>query len=360
MRLQTGEAAPWFITRSTSNDRYHFHSVGGRLVVLAFVGSAAHPYARAVLQSFYARRAVFDDEGACFFAVTCDPADEAQGRVQQLLPGYRVFWDFDRRVSTLYGVTAQASAYSPCSIVLDERLRVLSVLPFDPGTSAERHVDTVMDVVARHASASRDGAAETHAPILIVPRVFEPDFCRRLVDYYRSGTSTQSGFMQERDGMTVGALDDGFKRRRDVSVEDPDLRAACRSRLVNRLKPEVHRAFQFVATYAERYIVACYDGVEGGFFRAHRDNTTRGTAHRRFAVTLNLNTGDYDGGLLRFPEFGQRTYEAPLGGAVVFSCSLLHEATPVVRGERYAFLPFLYDEPAAQVRNENLRFVAGE
>jgi hypothetical protein len=26
----------------------------------------------------------------------------------------------------------------------------------------------------------------------------------------------------------------------------------------------------------------------------------------------------------------------------VFSCALLHEALPVKRGKRYAFLPFLY------------------
>jgi predicted 2-oxoglutarate/Fe(II)-dependent dioxygenase YbiX len=35
---------------------------------------------------------------------------------------------------------------------------------------------------------------------------------------------------------------------------------------------------------------------------------------------------------------------------VVFSCSLLHEATPVTRGTRYATLPFLYDDAAAAVR----------
>jgi predicted 2-oxoglutarate/Fe(II)-dependent dioxygenase YbiX len=38
---------------------------------------------------------------------------------------------------------------------------------------------------------------------------------------------------------------------------------------------------------------------------------------------------------------------------VVFSCSLLHEATPVTRGRRFAFLPFLYDEQAAKVREAN-------
>jgi predicted 2-oxoglutarate/Fe(II)-dependent dioxygenase YbiX len=103
----------------------------------------------------------------------------------------------------------------------------------------------------------------------------------------------------------------------------------------------------------ERYIVACYDAEQGGHFRPHRDNTTKGTAHRRFAVTINLNAGDYGGGDLRFPEYGPATYRAPTGGAVVFSCSLLHEATPVTSGTRYAFLPFLYDEAAAELREAN-------
>ena len=38
---------------------------------------------------------------------------------------------------------------------------------------------------------------------------------------------------------------------------------------------------------------------------------------------------------------------------MVFSCSLLHQAMPVTRGRRYAFLPFLYDEAAARVREAN-------
>jgi predicted 2-oxoglutarate/Fe(II)-dependent dioxygenase YbiX len=73
-------------------------------------------------------------------------------------------------------------------------------------------------------------------------------------------------------------------------------------------------------------------------------------------VTINLNDG-FDGGELWFPEFGTRRYRPQLGGAVVFSCSLLHEATPVTRGLRYATLPFLYDDAAAQIRERNLGFV---
>ena len=47
------------------------------------------------------------------------------------------------------------------------------------------------------------------------------------------------------------------------------------------------KSFQFKATRIERYVVSCYEGELGGFFRAHRDNTTKGTAHRKFACISN-------------------------------------------------------------------------
>ena len=39
---------------------------------------------------------------------------------------------------------------------------------------------------------------------------------------------------------------------------------------------------------------------------------------------------------------------------------MLHEATPVTRGKRYVFLPFLYDDAAARLRDQNLKFLAGD
>ena len=46
-----------------------------------------------------------------------------------------------------------------------------------------------------------------------------------------------------------------------------------------------------------------------------------------------------------------------VAGATVFCCSLLHEATPVTKGVRYAFVPFLYDEAGAHLRRANLSLV---
>ncbi len=110
----------------------------------------------------------------------------------------------------------------------------------------------------------------------------------------------------------------------------------------------------------DRNIVACYDSAISGHFYRHRDNVNAGAEHRRFAVTLNLNS-DYDGCDLQFPEFGRGVYRAPAGGAVVFSCGALHQVTPITRGRRHAFLAFLYSEADAALRaRNNERLLDGE
>lgn len=154
----------------------------------------------------------------------------------------------------------------------------------------------------------------------------------------------------------AGVTDPGFKRRKDFNIADQELIAALQTRFLRRVVPEIAKVHQFRVTRMERYIVSCYAAEDGGHFAAHRDNTTKGTAHRRFAVSVNLND-DFDGGEVSFPEYGPRSFKAPPGGAVVFSCSLLHKVSKVSRGRRYAFLPFLYDDAAARIREENARFV---
>jgi hypothetical protein len=242
----------------------------------------------------------------------------------------------------MYGAVDEAGAVRPLWVLVDPSLRILECAPLDDG-------EALMRRVAGLGSPDDHAGAPLHAPVLIVPRVFEPPFCQQLVDHYGQIGGSPSGVMRVRDGKTVGVLDD-FKKRRDVVVVDEELKRGTRERIAARLLPEIAKAFQYQATRLERYIISCYDAEDGGYFNPHRDNTTPATAHRRFAVSINLNAEEFEGGDLRFPEFGRRTYRPPTGGAVVFSCSLLHEATPVVRGRRYAFLPFLFDEEAERIR----------
>lgn len=355
-----GEPAPWFTLRADCNPTFHFDTVAGRYVVLSFLESAARAGSGAALEGFLAATERFNGIDAAFLGVTVDPADERLAPRFASLPATRLLFDPDRAVSALYGAAALEPAgapYARLTYVLDERLRVLACLPFDeaPGAHAPR-VLAYLDRLPRLAPPAA-AAVEAHAPVLVVPRVFEPELCRELVAFYEREGGRPSGFMRDVDGRTRLVHDAGHKVRRDQPVTDGRLRDAMLARIRSRLVPEIARALQFHATRIERHIVACYEGESAGHFRAHRDNTTRGTAHRRFAVTLNLNAGEYDGGELWFPEYGRRTYLAPSGAAIVFSCSLLHEALPVTRGRRYAYLPFLYDDAAAQVRAANLQYL---
>lgn len=61
-------------------------------------------------------------------------------------------------------------------------------------------------------------------------------------------------------------------------------------------------------------------------------------------MSINLNTEEFEGGELRFPEFGDQRYRPESGTAIVFSSTLLHEAMHVTRGTRYVLLAFLFGE----------------
>jgi predicted 2-oxoglutarate/Fe(II)-dependent dioxygenase YbiX/peroxiredoxin len=344
--LSPGDPAPWFKAPTSSRPDYNFAAAAGRYLAVAFVPSSRSEPGAALTAALAAHRPLFDDLKLAFFGVTADPADQAGARVKDDIPGVRWFYDAELTVSRRFGAVDASGDVVPMWAVFDPMLRAIAV-----GPMAE--VAQMMRIVAGLPPAADHAGVEMTAPVLVMPRIFEPELCQTLIRHYQEQGGEPSGFMAERDGRTVLQQDRDHKRRTDCTLKDEGLRAACRERVETRLVPEIAKAFQFKATRMERYIVACYSGEEAGFFRPHRDNTTKGTAHRRFAVTINLNAGEYDGGELRFPEFGPRTYRPPTGGAVVFSCSLLHEALPVTRGLRYAFLPFLYDEAAAAVRERN-------
>lgn len=351
--LGFGEAAPWFRAPALDGaENYAFDSAAGRPIMMLFFGTASNPACAAALLRVQAKRALFDDRRASFFGVTVDPRDAAEKRIRPQLPGIRFFLDYDNAVSRAYGAVpdGEGGRYRPHWLLLDQTLRVAGQFPLAEGEAA----------LAAFAELAAAPPAPDWAPVAMVPNVLEPDLCRRLIDLYEANGGEESGFMREVDGMTRLLLDPRMKVRRDYMIEDQDLARQLNLRLIHRLVPMVRRSFQFEATRVERLLVGCYEAETGGHFRPHRDNTTRGTAHRRFAVTINLNAGEYEGGDLRFPEFGRRTYRAPTGGAVVFSCSLLHQAMPVTEGRRFAFLPFLYDEEGANLREQNARYLEGE
>jgi hypothetical protein len=356
-----GERAPDFVLPASNNPKFHFNTAAGRNLILAFLGSPLSPAVDGFMAEAAALRAALDDRLASLFYVVSEPEHVERLAIRQQIPGIRYFVDRDRVAARAYGLVPDDRAddpagapVAPAIFVLDRNLRFVRLGPFRerrpylvPIVAGLRQIDAVQ----------RSNDSLNHAPVLVLERVFEPEFCRKLVEYYKTRGGHDSGFMQEKAGFTTEVTDYGMKRRNDCTIEDEWLRDAAVARIRERLRPEIKHVFQFDATRIERHIISCYDATIGGYFRPHRDNTMKGTAHRRFAVTLNLNAEEYEGGALRFPEFGERTYVAPTGGVVVFSCSLLHEATPITKGVRYAYLPFLYGDADAELRERNKDFL---
>jgi peroxiredoxin/predicted 2-oxoglutarate/Fe(II)-dependent dioxygenase YbiX len=358
--LRPGDPAPWFSQRCGAKQSYNFDVTAGRYVVLCFFGSAGDPLGREACGAVMARKGFFDDQRASFFGVSIDPSDEAEDRVRNDLPGVRIFWDFDGTVSRLYGSIARRDELPlgplPARrfwLVLDSTLRVMARIPFGADSCASETLFAFLDGLPEP---DQFAGFEVRAPILILPNVFEPDLCRELMAMYDAHGGQESGFMREIGGKTVGVHDPGFKRRKDFTIADATMIHTIQSRFLGRVFPEIRKVHHFKVTRMERYLVACYDSADGGHFHQHRDNTTKGTAHRKFAASVNLNA-EFDGGDIRFPEYGPRAYRPPPGGVVVFSCSLLHAVTRVTRGRRFAFLPFLYDDSGAELRKENSKYV---
>lgn len=346
MPFAPGDPAPWFKAATPSNPEYHFDTAAGRYVLLLFLPVELEART-AALRQLFARQPLLDDQKLTAFVVARDPQTLETARD---VPGLRWFLDADGAVSRLYGALGDDGREDFFWLLLDPTLRVLVQAPIDADEALFATLGK-LPAVGHHAG----GAFP--APVLVVPRVFEPDLCRRLVELHQAGEARFTGVMRDRGDVTVAEMDE-LKRRRDILVEEPALKAAIRERLETRVFPMIERAFMARMTEIERYLVSCYDAEDGGVFHAHRDNVTQGTAHRRFACSINLNT-DFEGGDLRFPEFGPHLYRPPLGAGVVFGCALLHEATRVTKGRRYAFLPFFTDPAGAAVRAAYEARVAG-
>jgi len=329
MPLPPGQNAPWFSTWTPTNPAFAFDTAAGRYVLMLFLPE--EPAAKiAAMRALAMHQHLFDEVKTCAFVVFRDAGMRAG-----LSDMRGLHWMHDAE-----GLITQRYGPEPHWLLLDPTLRVMAWAPIEAVERMFAHI-AALPLVQDHAG------VRLHAPVMTLANIFEPELCEALIALHQADGGQFTGVMRDAGDRTVAVMDE-LKSRRDIWLRDPELQAAIRERLERRLYPMINRALGFRITRVERYLVSCYDVADGGVFHAHRDNTTQGTAHRKFACSINLNA-DFEGGDLRFAEYGPNVYRPPVGGAVVFSCALMHEATPVTAGRRYAFLPFLYDEAGEAV-----------
>ncbi len=322
--LSRGERAPDFVAPLEGTGPARFYGrAGGRPAVLIFASGVCHRV-----------RATLDRVGeeASRHLVVPDDAEADP------LPGVDLFRDDGK----LRAACRLPEDGSPRAVVLDRNLRVLEWSSLDSGEAAQR----LAEVVRQAAAAAPAATVTAQAPVLFVPRALDPDLCGRLQQLW-SGANAATGVERSAGGRRQEVVAAEAKRRRDHVLEEADLQRLLTRTLGRRLLPEVRRVFAFGADRFEGFKIACYEASSSGFFAPHRDNLSPATAHRRFALSLNLDD-DYDGGELRFPEYGGSLYRPAAGEALVFSCAMLHEVVPVTRGRRFALLSFLFGPRSAR------------
>ena len=337
-----GDPVPWFAgARTLAGATIDLHVQAGRWVLLAFLGAENDPRTEGELSALLARAAQFQEERQVAYLIVPGPRSDAARLAGLSGPAFGVIEDADGALARLYGAEG-----TPRSILLDPLLRAVANIAWDdPGGHGAKLGGLIESLPPPGDSAG----VPLSAPVLVIPRVFDFPLCDFLVDLYESRGGVESGFLMERDGATATVVDHRLKRRQDLVIGNPEVRAVMRDRVARRVLPAMERFFQYRPTRMDRYLVSCYDSEGGGHFYRHRDNILPGSRHRRFAMTLNLN-GGYEGCDLVFPEFGPRTYRAPVGGAIVFSTGALHQVTPITKGRRFAFVPFLYGEADVEQR----------
>jgi predicted 2-oxoglutarate/Fe(II)-dependent dioxygenase YbiX len=351
-RMILGDPVPWFSAPLVNGGGFDLHVTAGRWVVLSFLGSPANPRAMAEISELLRSNSVLNEDHIIVGCVFTAPPDDIAGLAA--ISSNKLFFlaDYDGAISRSFGALEM-----PRTIVLDPMLRSIADISWD---NPQGHAETVAGILRSLPSVDESAGVPMFAPALMVPRVFSFELCDFLIKFYEEQGGVDSGFQLDVSGKTTTVSDYRLKRRSDVPVAAPEVRDLVRGQIVRRLLPEIERYFQFRATRMDRYVIACYDSAVGGHFHRHRDNVNAGAQHRRFAVSINLNSS-FEGCDLMFPEFGRKVYRPPEGGALVFSCGALHQVTPVTTGRRYAFLAFLYGEEDVKLREaNNARLHAGE
>lgn len=349
--LECGDLAPNFMLPNWEGKLARFYDrFAGNAVVLSFLPPRGGKARERELRGFAERREQFDAVGGRVVVVTQDSHEDNAKFIAGLGLELEIFSDPAGAITRGYcGVAAVTGSAGEgrqpgngggnggSTFVIDPNQRIATVC--HGGTAhAQRALEGLEELRRRRAAQ----AGWQQAPVLLLPDVFSPDLCQQLIadwqrEHYEGVITVGTGFDDDGDGLVVAS---SVKMRRDHRLDDA-ANARVSEVVGRRVLPMLQKAFHFRTGAMQHFRIGAYAAERGDFFKAHRDNDSASTEGRRFAMSVNLND-DYEGGAVRFPEFAGEPYRPPPGGALIFSCSLLHEAMPVTQGTRFVALTFFF------------------
>ena len=344
--LEIGDPVPPIVLPSQSGARFSLHSpvvAGNPLVLLATrrLDAAAEAQLDILAQEQHRFAAI----GARLLAMTGEnPAENGRVAAAHGLC-CPVLSDEPGDVLTILGVPSAAA--TPCYLlVIDHGLRLVDRFRCN-GAGTEIAAALARCERLTQPRTQPAPVVTQQAPVLLIPHVFGPDLCRRLIDRWAEAEKHEdvaSGYYSTGTGQSAdpSTRRPTVKRRADWLIPKGPVHNEITDLLSRRVGPEMRKAFDFPVKSFEGLKIGCYDAARGGYFRRHRDNVgPPDIRRRRFAMSLNLNDA-YEGGEVHFPEYGPQLYRPPTGAALLFSCSLLHEAMEIRSGRRFVLITFFF------------------
>lgn len=222
------------------------------------------------------------------------------------------------------------------AFVLDPQFRMIG----STGGRGAAYIEEALRYLTRLLEEQKPKSLQCHAPVIVIKNALTPQDCARLIRVWHQpvpiwdtdgllcdGHEAEQGDFKVQGASPYKVLQFVIRNRRIQQYLD--------AKLIRRIKPEVEKAFQTGFSKREDYRIAAYDAARGDSLAAHRDNPTAKTKHRRFTVSVTLNAEEFEGGALRFREYGNQDYLVETGSAIIWSCALLHEVLPVTSGRRF-------------------------
>ncbi len=344
INLMAGDRAPQCVGVTTAGKLYSFEEQAGRPVAVVLARDTAVEGLVAMLAAFTAARAEFAALDADVVFLFREEAGDLlefalENPTDCLLVGSAApFLDAIQFSSDLCEV-----------VVLDRNIRAAATFrPNDPDVLVAASLETI-----RSLPVEEPRNIVLPAPILILPNVLNKPLCAELIQLHRNSGAFDSGFVStDQNGQQVVRIDHSIKKRKDILLpRDNEINIQLSRVIMDRIRFEIKRAFQADVTHMDRLLISAYDDT-GGHFKRHRDDMPAKVAFRQFALSINLNAEDYDGGYLTFPEYNSHRYKAPTGAAVIFSAKVLHEVSQITRGERFALLSFMHNDAGEILRRQ--------
>lgn len=315
----------------------------GHILVLVFCGPLDDAAVIEGLKGFAAIEEQIQAAGARLIVISSQTDTRAARRLRrEIALASPVCADGNGSAFAQYGLgkgTDMPGRLSLRTVIVTPNRQVRAIM--DESHSADRAAEVVTSLVDE-ASTSRHWIPG-HAPILIIPNALTADDCTALIGHFEAGgdfaiaKNTQAG----PEGMKLPVYDYNRQDRIDHIISDQAVLQRIDQRLHERVVPMIKKAFAFDVTQREPLHIARYNGPRDGIAVGHRDNVATSTAHRKFALSINLND-DFEGGELVFNEYAPQGYRAAPGTALVFSSSLLHEVQETTKGIRYNLISHFY------------------